>query len=133
MNKKIVTALLLLSLIAPGQALAICDGAIVPCGRSGTPDCEFCHIFELINNILVFVLTCAVPIIGSVMLVWGGFMFFSSVESPEKVKDAKNIIKAVVIGMVIIFIAWVFLNSFLTAIGVAEWTGLKDWWQVKCN
>ena len=135
MNKKALTILLFLSLIIPGQALALCDiGPLVPCGRAGTPDCGFCHIFKLIENILVLILTCAVPIIGTVMLVWGGFMFLSSAESPSRVEDAKKIIKAVVIGIVIIFVAWVFLNSFLATIGVAEWTGLKEgWWKIECD
>ncbi len=132
MNKKILIILLFLFLflMIPNQSQA----GLVPCGTSDTPDCGFCHIFVLINNILVLVLTRLVPIVGTIMLVWGGFMFFSSVESPDKVKNAKEIIKAVVIGMVIIFVAWVFLNSFLTSIGVNEWTGLGEgWWKIKCD
>jgi len=134
MNKKILT-ILLFSLLIPGQIFAICDiGPLVPCGTSETPTCGFCHIFVLINNILSFVLTCAVPIVGAIMLVLGGFMFLLAAESPDKVENAKKIIKAVVIGIVIIFVAWVFLNSFLTSIGVSEWTGLNEgWWNIQCD
>ncbi len=134
MNKKILT-ILLFSLLIPGQIFAFCDvGSLVPCGTSDTPTCGFCHIFVLINNILSFVLTCLTPVVGTVMLVLGGFMFFLAAESPGKIDDAKKIIKAVVIGIVIIFLAWVFLNSFLTSIGVSEWTGLGEgWWKIKCK
>lgn len=134
MNKKILT-ILLFSLLIPGQIFAFCDiDPLVPCGTSDTPDCEFCHIFALINNILVLVLSCLVPIVGTIMLVWGGFMFLLAAESPGKIEDAKKIIKAVVIGIVIIFVAWVFLNTFLASIGVNEWTGLGEgWWKIQCK
>ncbi len=132
MNKKILT-ILLFFLLVPGQIFAICEGNLVPCGREGTPPCNLCHLFELINNILSFVLTCLVPIVGAIMLVWGGFTFLSAGSSPGQVEQARNIITAVVIGIVIIFIAWVFLNTFLSSIGVAEWTGLESWWKIQCQ
>ena len=130
MNKKLLTILLLFASLVPVQAFAGCGGPIVP---PCTPNCGFCDLFDLIENILAFVLTCLVPIVGTIMLVWGGFTFLGAAESPTKVEQAKKIITAVVIGIVIIFVAWVFLNTFLTSIGVAEWTGLKEgWWKIKC-
>ncbi|XOB42138.1 MAG: hypothetical protein ACKKMP_02110 [Candidatus Nealsonbacteria bacterium] len=154
MNKKFFIILLLLILLVPDKIFAICEGPIVPCGTEwgDNPEpppakiclnpCGFCHIFVLINNILMFVLTCLTPIIGAAMLVWGGFTLLGAGQSPTKVEQAKGIITAVVIGIVIIFVAWVFLNSFLASIGVAEWTGLMDdpateeveegWWRIQC-
>jgi len=124
----------------PIQSFAGCEGPIVP---PCAPTCGFCDLFDLLENILAFVLTCLVPIVGTIMLVWGGFTFLSAGTSPGKIEQAKNIITAVVIGIVIIFVAWVFLNTFLTSIGVAEWTGLVDdteteeveagWWKIECE
>ena len=146
MNKKFFIILLLLFLLVPDKIFAICEGPIVPCGGCAEfnedktecltpqPDCAFCHIFILINNILMFVLTCMIPIVGTIMLVWGGFTFLGAGQSPTKVEQAQGIITAVVIGIVIIFVAWIFLNSFLTTIGVAEWTGLEEgWWNIQCQ
>ncbi len=156
MNKKFFIILLLLVLLVPDKIFAIYEAALVPCGSCEVldpndrtvclveqPECSFCHIFVLIDNILSFVLTRMVPIIGAVMLVWGGFIFLSAGPSPQKVEQAKGVITAVVIGIVIIFIAWVFLNSFLSSIGIAEWTGLVDdpttqgveegWWKIQCE
>jgi len=115
-----------------GQILAICEGSLVPCGGTSQPTCQFCHIFVLINNIISFILTCLAPIVAGLMLVIGGLYLLAAGPSPEKVSQAKSIITAAVIGIVIIFVAWVFLNTFLDAIGVAEWTGLKTWWEIKC-
>ncbi|XOB40254.1 MAG: pilin [Candidatus Nealsonbacteria bacterium] len=133
MNKiPFITFLMVLSLfLFPFQTQAICEGQIVPCGGSGNP-CTFCHIFVLLNNILSFILTCLAPIISGLMLMIGGFYFLAAGPSPEKVTQAKSILTATIIGLVIILASWVFLNTFLTGIGVAEWTGLGTWWKIQC-
>jgi len=124
--------LVLFFLSLAGQTFAICEGPLVPCGGTGQPACEFCHIFVLINNVINFILTCLAPIVGGLMLVIGGLYLLAAGPSPEKVSQAKSIITSIVIGLIIIFVAWVFLNTFLDAIGVAEWTGLKTWWKIEC-
>jgi len=149
MNKKSLIALLLFISLVPVQAFAGCEGPIVPCGTEwiDNPDsspgepakicinpCNLCHIFELLNNVLAFVLTCLVPIAATIMLVWGGFYFLVSGAKPTDVNKAKRIVTAAVVGLVIIFVAWMFLNTFLTSIGVAEWTGLEEgWWDIQCQ
>lgn len=125
--------------LIPAQTQA----GLVPCGASqDDPDtdgifedqpCQFCHIFVLINNIISFILTRLVPIAAGLMLIIGGFYFLIAGPDPGKVNQAKSIIFAVVIGIVVIFAAWVFLNTFLTTIGVATWTGLDNWWQITCS
>jgi len=138
MNKiPFITFLMVLFLfLFPFQTQAICEGQIVPCGGSGNA-CTFCHIFVLLNNILSFILTCLAPIISGLMLIIGGFYFLAAGASPEKVTQAKSILTATIIGLVIIFASWVFLNSFMTAIGVAEpgdflQIDLRKWWEIKC-
>ena len=115
-----------------GQTFAICEGPIVPCGAIGQPACEFCHILVLINNIINFILNCLTPIAAGLMLIIGGFYFLAAGPSPENVRQAKSVITAAVIGLAIVFIAWVFLNTFLDMIGVAQWTGLGTWWEITC-
>ena len=118
------------------------QAGLVPCGASqNDPDtlginesdpCEFCHIFVLINKIISFILTRLVPIAAGLMLIIGGFYFLIAGPDPGKVSQARSIIFAVVIGIVVVFAAWVFLNTFLTTIGVSTWTGLDNWWQITC-
>jgi len=75
------------------------------------------------------------------MLIIGGFYLLIAGGSPELFAKGKSVLTAVVIGLVIVFVAWVFLNTFLDAIGVAKWTGLMDnpdtpevegWWKIQC-
>ena len=139
MKKVFLAVLLLLSLLPLQVQAAWCQGPIVPCGYDIDGDgeiehCTLCDIFALINNVLSFILTCLAPIIASLMIVIGGFSFLIAGANPTKIAQGKSILTAVVIGFVIVFVSWVFLNSFMTSIGVASWTGLEEgWWQVKCH
>ena len=101
--------------------------------------CTFCHIFKLASNIIVYVMTCLTPIVSGVMLILGGFYFMIAGVDPTKAQKGKEIATAAIIGLVVIFVSWILLNTFLTSMGIAEWTGLNPesgqsaWWEIKCN
>ncbi len=122
-------------LFPANQVLAGCGGPIVPCGgQGGQPACQFCHIFVLIANIINFILTCLTPIIGGLMLIIGGLYLLTAGANPSTLGKAKSVITAAIIGIVIIFIAWIFLNTLLGFMGIVAWTGLGSWWDftAKC-
>jgi len=133
-----------ISLFSFSQASASCTGGIVPCGTEGCP-CTFCHIFELIHNIINFLLIPCdfnhnlplIPLIAVLMLIIGGFYLLTAAGDPERFSKGKKIITAVVVGIVICFLAWVFLNTFFVKIEVADWSDigidLKKWYEFKCN
>ena len=138
-NKKLLIAVSFLFLfLIPFQSSA----GLVPCGASqddlNTPgidesqSCQFCHLFVLLNNLITFFFTYILPITATALTAWGGLYMLTAGESTQKYETAKSIITAVVIGLVIILAAWMLLNFFLTAIGVAEWTGLGSWWEISC-
>jgi hypothetical protein len=136
-NKKLFITILsaFLLLFSVNQALAICEGPLVPCGREGTPACTLCHLFQLLNNILEFILTCITPLMTILMFTAAGIMFMLShmeMLPMDIFSQAKGAITAVIVGLFITFIAWVFLNTFLTIVGIAEWTGLQKWWEIEC-
>lgn len=143
----VFSGFLLLSLALPAQA------ALVPCGGCDLynsakticmreqPACQFCHVFVLTNNLVRFLLVPdanlnsnfpLVPTVAAVMFMVGGFYMLTAAGRPDWFNKAKTIITATVIGLLIVFVAWIFLNTLLDALGVAEWTGLKNWWQINC-
>jgi hypothetical protein len=122
---------LFLSVVPVPVSAQICGGPpLVPCGRGGTPDCEFCHLFVLFNNIMDLIFTCLVPIASTFFMVIGGIYLLTAGESRERYDRARSIIKSVVFGLAIIFMAWMFVDAFLTSVGIAGWTG--TWWQINC-
>jgi len=113
-------------LFPANQVLADCGGPIVPCGGQEQPACQFCHIFVLITNIINFILTCLTPVIGGLMLIIGGLYLLTAGINPQSLNRAKSVITAAIIGIVIIFIAWVFLNTLLAYMDIKTWTGFID-------
>jgi hypothetical protein len=106
---------------------------LVPCGGEGQDPCELCHLFVLFDNIVKFVLRSLVPPIAALMLVIGGGMFFAAAGDPSKVGKAKSVITSVAIGLVIVYGAYLLINLFFWAIGVADWTGLENWFIYPCE
>jgi len=135
-NKKILIAIALFLFLTANSAYA----ALVPCGidqnNNGLIDsneqCQFCHLFVLLDNLIKYFLTYIVPTVATGLVAWGGFKMVTARDNRASYEEAKNIITAVAIGIAIILASWALLDTFLTAIGVAQWTGLGSWWQIKC-
>jgi len=142
----ICLAFILISLI-PAQT----NAALVPCGW-GDPNpstmiwedpntetsineacsCSFCHLFTMMQNIIDFLIFRIVPVTAVLILFIGGLIFFSAGTNPNSLEKAKKLITSTIFGLVIIFTAWLVINTLMTFIGVSEWTGLKNWWQIDC-
>lgn len=114
---------------------------LVPCGTEETMPCQFCHLFVMLKGIIDFFLlppTGLVFIIGVLMLVVAGATFIYgtliSPGNPQLVSDAQRIMTSTIVGLVIVFGAWIFVNAFFLLIGVADWTGLQGgWFQIECD
>lgn len=125
--------MLFLSLI-PVQTQA----GVIPCGLSQddpdqpgdqTVQCQLCHLFVLLDNIVDFVLFKIVLPVATLLLVIGGILFIFNAENPENVTKGKAILTSVLIGLVIIFAAYLIIGTFLNFIGLSGWTAdvYKDW------
>ncbi|MCH8741362.1 hypothetical protein IH779_00400 [Patescibacteria group bacterium] len=118
------------------------SGGLVPCGRdcddpntgyNETCPCQLCHFFVMMDRILDFIFLILVPTVAVLMLVIGGIMFFFAGGSPQRLESAKSIITSTITGLVIIFTAWVIINTFFIIIGVNTWTGLESgWFTIDC-
>jgi hypothetical protein len=135
-NRKLLIAITLFLFLTATSAQA----TLVPCGTIDDPKtpinesqpCQLCHLFVLLDTLIKYFLTYIVPTVATGLVAWAGFKMVTAKDNRKSYEDAKNIITAVVIGIVIISASWVLLDTFLTAIGIAEWTGLGNWWQIKC-
>jgi len=105
---------------------------LVACGGASQDPCQLCDIFQLISNILNFFVWPLGPTIATLMLATGGFMFFAGGANPVWITRARSIMTAAVIGIVIIFVAWLAVHFVLDFFGVASWTGLGTWWEITC-
>ena len=116
--------------LAPLQTQA---AGLVPCGITADDPCEFCDFFVLINNIIKFVMVRIVPVVAVLMLVVGGMMFFFAGAKPDMLTRAKGVITSVVIGLVIIFCAWVIVNTVITKIGIVKSPSILQLYDIGCQ
>lgn len=69
-----------------------------------------------------------VPPLAALMLVVSGVMFFASAGDAFALSRAKKVLTSVVLGLIIVYGAWLIINTFFMLIGVSEWTGLSQGW-----
>lgn len=129
--------------IAPfGQAIAggtDCPEGLVPCGDQKNPPtcpCELCDFFVMFERIVNFILFEIVPVLAVLMVAIGGFMLLFAYKGggSEMVSRAKKLFTSVAIGLLLIYGAWLIVNTFFWMIGVQDWTGLQEgWWQIRCD
>ena len=108
---------------------------LVPCGGAEEDPCNLCYFFQMFKNIIDFIMVPLVPIVAVLMLVIGGAMFFFSAGNPGNVARARSVITSTVLGVIIVYVAWILVNMFFAAIGVADWTGLLGggWSTINCE
>jgi hypothetical protein len=137
MKRKILIFFMLGLMVLPGIAQA----GLVPCGLAeDDPDqegdqtvpCTFCHFFVMINNIITEIFKWVAPI-AALMLVAGGVMLLFAGAKPDMLIKAKGAITATVIGVVIIFGAWIIVNTILTKIGIIDTPSILEWYNIDCQ
>ena len=146
-------------------AIAAYDG-LVPCGKcvsvdsvvvliakptdeaqcgvtEGTPTnikyvhCQFCHFFVMLEGIVDFILFQLIPPIAVLMIVIGALMFIFGGSSPTTVMRGRSIMTSVAIGLVIIFAAWLLINTLLLVLGLSDFAinlgvGPGEWNKIPC-
>ena len=99
---------------------ALAADPLVPCGREGTPACNLCHFWQLINNVINFLVFDIAAPLGVVMILIGGVIFLTSAGSEERIGQAKKILTNTIIGLVIVFCAWLLVDSLIKTIASNE-------------
>lgn len=91
--------------------VSIAWAGLVPCGQPGNP-CTVCHIFQLIDNIFDFFVVLSFPLAG-LMIAWGAVLILSSGGAEARVRSGKDAIKAAVIGVAIVLLAWLIVDTII--------------------
>ena len=116
------------------------DTGIMPkCVESETTACGICDVFELILNIISFLLFTIIPPLAILMFVIGGAAFIFSAGNPAMLSNGKRIMTSVIIGIVIAYGSYLIVGEILRALGLANFAvGLYHSWfggafQITCH
>jgi len=118
-----LVALLSIGTVASAQGL-------VPCGGTGQPKCEACHLVQLANNVLTFLIQLAVLISGIVFAI-GGFNWVTSGGSSGKIEKGKKMMTNAIIGVIITLAAWLIIDTVLKVF--LDDPALGVWNEIQCN
>ena len=99
----IIVAALTYAVAVPSYANA---AGLVPCGGPGEPDCNICDFVVLFKNLFDFLVLQVTLPLATVMFILGGVYFLVSGANPQWRVNAKNIIRAAVVGILIVLFAW---------------------------
>lgn len=119
--------------------IAASAAGLVPCGGEGESPCTLCHFFLLFKNIVDFLLFRLVPPLAILMIVWGGAMFLMATGDPSQLARAKGIITSTMLGLVIIYSAWLFVGLFFSSISASvgfagPFSGMPStWFRINCS
>ncbi len=112
------------------------SAAIVPCGELGNP-CNLCDLYDLTQNIVNFLMWGVAPSLAVFIIAWGGFNILIAGGEPAKKQAGYKAIKTAIIGLLIVFGAWIIINEFLLffsgqATGTAK-IFYNPWTEVRCE
>lgn len=114
-------------------SILVTEAALVPCGPGTGKECTWCHLMQLIKNIVDFMMYLVFPL-AAVMIVVGGIMIMTAAGSTERVAKGRQIITAAVIGLLIALLSWLILDTIIKIIAPNfEAASLGPWNQLNCQ
>ncbi len=126
----IIVAFVFVLFPQPVEAVNIWRGAY--CGSdipitSGGPEgpCDFCDGLIVISNIITLLTQFAFAIAG-LMVVVGALQLMTSGASPSRLEKGKKTIKLAIFGLVVLLVAWVFVNTIITVLA----SGYSSWYRI---
>ena len=143
MFKKLLFISVLVLLLLPSFAFAIDipGWPLVPCGLSQdnpatpfdeTESCGRCDLFQLLKNLIDFVIGGLMPPLAVLLFVWAGFLILLSGANPGLYAQGQTIFKNTFYGIMILLSAWMITNTLILSVG-AKYNNAGNWWQFTCT
>ncbi|MBI3671426.1 hypothetical protein HY249_01370 [Candidatus Azambacteria bacterium] len=142
-NNLTISLAFLAILIVPFLAYAA-DG-LVPCGNQYDATtgkilnpCTLCHLYQLTQKIIHFLMFTIAPTLGVLVISWGGFKILIAGGDPGAKQAGYKAITTAAVGLLIVFSAWIVINEFLLFFSSQKGGGTatilsNPWTEVNCN
>lgn len=106
---------------------------LVPCGNPGQKACTVCDFFSMADDIIKYTIKYIVPTVAAILMVVGAFFYMTAGGLASQIKKGHDIITSTVIGVVIVLLAWIIVDSAIKALtGKSQLLG-KPWSTIECK
>ena len=98
-------------------------------GARAAWECSVCDLAQLAQNLLnagVYILVA----LAAVMFAWAGFEFLTAAGSSEKYGRAKRVFSNVIVGLVILLVSWVAVDTLMKSFVKQGSGGFGPWNEV---
>lgn len=103
-------------------------GGVVKCGRPGGKMCTLCDLIKGINDIVQYLMKIAIGVALLAMAI-GGVMYVISAGESAMMENAKTAIKNAAIGFVVVFAAYIIVNTTILLLGAKSDLGINARWE----
>ncbi len=91
---------------------------LVTCGNPGQPDCTWGALEALIKTVFDYALKYVAIPVAVIIIAWGGITMATSAGNEGRFKQGRSMITAAVIGLVIVFAAWLIVTTITSFLGI---------------
>jgi hypothetical protein len=105
---------------------------LVPCGGPNEPACQTCHVIELVNRVVSW-LVLILGTVAAIIIVYAGFKLVTSGGNRHAKEDAKSMISNMIIGYCIVLAGWLLVDTGMKMLLTDGETVLGVWNQVSCT
>jgi hypothetical protein len=125
--------MLLMSILFPNFSYA--QSPLVPCGLSSnlSDQCQFCHLTELIQNVIRFIILYLAAPVATLLFAWAGMNLMIHADSEGERGKAKQLLKDIIIGFLWILFAWTVVNIILSTLVDKSQIASGSWFKIQCS
>jgi len=112
---------------------------LVPCGTSDAvtggflaDECRFCDLQVLAMNVLNFLVLIS-AVVAALLFLNAGILYIMSSANPGNIAKAHKIFGSALVGMIIIFAAWLIINQIMIILyhgsplsSIGDWNTILD-------
>ena len=114
--------------------ISIIPTQIIP-STCQTSSCGVCEFFEGVSNLINFFVFGIGPIAAGLMILIGGAMWVVNGGNQDQIKKGQDIIKSTIIGLIIMYSAWMIVNTIITTLATGSaGQGIRtSWYSFTCH
>jgi hypothetical protein len=116
-----------LGVYAASSGLVVC-GVAKTGSISEATECQACHLFQLIDRVIRFLIYLAVPIV-SLLFAYAGFLYFT--QGANAHNEAKAIFMDAFIGFLFVLCGFLIVDTILKTLAKGSFTG-PSWNRLEC-